>query len=147
MTFKSEYIPPLEQETSEFFKSAREVLRTGYSKYDKWTIDREREMVLLFVASGREPDSYNHDLWRFVDRKGYYSFSTDCLSRQETSLGVLSITYALGPFKCVGPFGEPDPATLRCIKDALREYKDGEVSSKYKTCELTLVDSRNGMEI
>lgn len=47
MAFKNEYVPPLEQETSEFLKKARETLRTGYSKYDTWTVDRERDMVLF----------------------------------------------------------------------------------------------------
>ena len=52
MAFKNEYVPPLEQETSEFLKKARETLRTGYSKYDAWTVDREKDMVLLFVGGG-----------------------------------------------------------------------------------------------
>jgi len=30
MAFKNEYVPPLEQETSEFLKRAREILRTGH---------------------------------------------------------------------------------------------------------------------
>ena len=52
MAFKNEYIPPLEQETSEFLKRARETLRTGYSKYDAWTVDREHDMVLQYVGGG-----------------------------------------------------------------------------------------------
>jgi hypothetical protein len=40
MAFKNEYVPPLEQESSGFLKKARETLRTGYSKYDAWTVDR-----------------------------------------------------------------------------------------------------------
>lgn len=47
MVFNNEYVLPPEQETSGFLKKAREILRTGYSKYDAWTVDREREMVLL----------------------------------------------------------------------------------------------------
>ena len=52
MAFKNEYVPPLEQETSEFLKKARETLRTGYSKYDAWTVDRERDMVLFRRGGG-----------------------------------------------------------------------------------------------
>ena len=59
MVFKNEYVPPLEQETSEFLKNAREMLRTGYSKYDAWTVDREKDMVLLYVGGGRDLESAN----------------------------------------------------------------------------------------
>lgn len=52
MTFKNEFVPPLEQETSEFLKKAREILRTGHTNYDQWTVDREREMVLFRRGGG-----------------------------------------------------------------------------------------------
>lgn len=52
MVFNNEYVLPPEQETSGFLKKAREILRTGYSKYDAWTVDREREMVLLHRGGG-----------------------------------------------------------------------------------------------
>ncbi len=36
MTFKNEYVLPLEQETSEFLKKALEALRMEFSKIGKW---------------------------------------------------------------------------------------------------------------
>ena len=147
MSFGSEYIPPIEQETSAFAKNARAVFRLGFSKYERWTIDREREMALVFVTSGREPESYNHDLWLFADRAGYYSFSTDCLSKHEVSTTELSITYMLGAFKRVGPYGDPSALTLLGIKEALSEYKDGRIPPKYASCRVRLIDSQDGREI
>lgn len=49
MAFKNEYVLPLDQEeASEFWNKARITLRKGYSKYDMWTVDRERDMVLVY---------------------------------------------------------------------------------------------------
>jgi hypothetical protein len=98
MTFKNEYVPPLEQETSEFFKTARQTLRTGYTNYDRWTVDREREMVLIHEGSGREIESANHDLWAYIDHKGHYVFSTERLSQARVSPEEVAITYRLNGF-------------------------------------------------
>ena len=51
MTFKNEYVPPLEQETSEFFSRAQKILSVMAEKRSKWTLDREREMVLVLKGS------------------------------------------------------------------------------------------------
>lgn len=85
MAFKNEYIPQLEQETSTFLKMAREILHTGYSTYDAWTVDRERDMVLQYVGGGRELESANLGMWKFIDSNGYYSFTTEQLERHELS--------------------------------------------------------------
>jgi hypothetical protein len=79
MTFKNEYIPPIEQETSEFFKIARKVLNTGHTTHDKWTADREREMVLFIRGGRKELEDANRDTWRFLDRSGEYWITTECL--------------------------------------------------------------------
>lgn len=77
MAFKNEYVPPLEQETSEFFRRAQKTLNVMAERRSKWTVDREREMALVHEGRGREIEDANHDLWGFIDRKGYYVFSTD----------------------------------------------------------------------
>ena len=49
MAFKNEYVPPLEQETSEFFRKAQRALDVMSERRSKWTVDREQEMVLCKV--------------------------------------------------------------------------------------------------
>lgn len=146
MTFKNEYVPPLEQETSEFFSRAQKILTVMAEKRSKWTVDREREMVLVLEGSGREIEDANHDLWGFIDRKGYYVFSTDRLSKTEVSLEEIAITYKIRGFWQGAQYSSPDTKTIACIKEALRERKDWGLLSDYKTCRLTLIDS-NGKEI
>lgn len=141
MAFKNEYVPPLEQETSEFLKKARETLRTGYSKYDAWTVDRERDMALVRQGGGHSLDSATEDYWGFIDRKGKHSFTTWLLSKSEISSEEIAITRQIGLES-----SEPDTGTIACIKEALRAYKDWGVSSNYKRARLTLLDS-NGKEI
>lgn len=145
MTFKNEYIPPLEQETSEFLKKAREILHTGYSKHDKWTVDREREMGLVRQGRGHSLDSANEDYWGFIDYKGSYSFTTWTLSQSEISSEEIAITRQIG-FKSREGLSKPDTETITCIKEALREHKDYGVVSDYQRCQLTLIDG-NGKEI
>lgn len=143
MAFKNEYIPPLEQETSEFLKKARETLRTGYSKYDAWTVDRERDMVLFRRGGGHDLDSANEDYWSFIDRKVSYSFTTWRLSESESSSEEMSITRQIG----LGS-SQPDTETIACIKEALREHSRSLLFNleHYKRVQLTLIDS-NGKEI
>jgi len=144
MAFKNEYVPPLEQETSEFLKKAREILRMGFSKYDAWTVDRERDMVLVHLGFSRDYDGREN--WSFLDRKGKYFLGTSLLAKSEISPEDIAITrtfhYVIG-----GGDIAPDAETIACIKEALREYKDWGVISDYKRCQLTLIDSRNGKEI
>ncbi|MFZ5557166.1 MAG: hypothetical protein ACOZDY_10675 [Pseudomonadota bacterium] len=147
MAFKNEYVPPLEQEASEFFRKARETLRTGHSKHDKWTVDRERDMVLFYKGGGREIEEANHSLWAFVDRKGYYVFGTNRLSQTEISPEEIAIAYEMRGFWKGDRYSSPDNATIANIKEALREYKDWGVVSDYKRCQLTLIDARTGKEI
>ncbi len=147
MAFKNEYVPPLDQETSEFFRKARETLRTGYSKHDRWTIDREREIALVHEGSGREVESANHDRWAYIDRKGYCVFSTERLLKAEVSSEEVAITHRLNGFWEGERFSVPDAGSLFCIKEALREFKDWGLLSDYRRCQLTLIDGRTGEEI
>ncbi len=147
MPFKNEYVPPPEQETSEFLRNARETLRTGYSKYDSWTVDREEGMVLFHEGSGHELEDANHDLWRFIDREGYYLFGTDKLSSSKNSPEEIVISYKLKYFRSGERYAQPNTETLLRIKDALHEYKDWGVISDYKRCQITLIDARTGKEV
>jgi hypothetical protein len=149
MAFKNEYVPPLEQETSEFFKKARETLRTGYTNYDRWTVDREREMVLIHEGSGREIESANHDLWAYVDHKGHYVFSTERLSQARVSPEEVAITYRLNGFWGGERYSTPDPASLAWIKEAMREYGRWHLfdPEAFKRSQLALIDGRTGKEI
>ncbi|MDO8892010.1 MAG: hypothetical protein Q7V00_09225 [Sulfurimicrobium sp.] len=47
MAFKNEYVLPLEQETSEFFRQTQKTLNAMAERRSKWTVDRERDMVLF----------------------------------------------------------------------------------------------------
>jgi len=76
MAFKNEYVPPLEQETSEFLKEARETLRTGYNKNDAWTVDRENNRVLDRTGCGHEIDNRDEEYWEYLDGDECYGFTT-----------------------------------------------------------------------
>jgi hypothetical protein len=146
MAFKNEYVPPLEQETSEFLKKAREILHTGYSKYDKWTVDRERDMVLLSRGGGHSIEDHNKEIWSFLDQKGKYFICTERLSQTEISPEEIAITRSFS-YMTGGDDIAPDAGTIACVKEALREYKDWGVVSDYQRCQLTLIDARTGREI
>lgn len=147
MAFKNEYVPSLDQETSEFFRRAQKTLNVMAERRNKWTVDREREMVLVHEGSGREIEDANHDLWGFIDRKGYYVFGTDRLSKTEISPEEIAITYKMRGFWQGERYSSPDAETIACIKEALCERKDWGVISDYKRCQLTLIDGTVGKEI
>lgn len=53
MAFKNEYVPPQEQETSEFLKQAQKTLKHASAELrSTWTVDRERDMVLFRRGGG-----------------------------------------------------------------------------------------------
>ncbi len=141
MAFTNEYVPPVEQESSEFFRQARKTLSVMAEMRSKWTVDREREMALVNEGSGRELESANHNLWSFLDRKGFYVFSTEQLSKIEVSPDEVAISRRLNGFWAGERYSQPDKDTLARIKEALREYNDWGVVSDYKRCQLTLIDS------
>ena len=146
MAFVNEYIPPIEQETSEFLKKARETLRTGASKFDRWTVDRDNDMVLFRSGGGHDIDSHNRDYWSFIDRKGNYYLITAKLSETEISPEEIAMTRSFS-YTCDVHDDIPDGESIARIKDALREYKDWGVISDYQHCQLTLIDARTGKEI
>jgi hypothetical protein len=147
MAFKNEYVLPLEQETSEFFKKAQKTLNVMAERRSKWAVDREREMALAHLGSGRELESADQDFWAFVDQRGVYEFDTRRLHKQEVSTEEIAITYELKRFWAGAGRSVPGATSLAFIKEALREYKDWGVISDYKRCQLILIDGRNGREI
>jgi hypothetical protein len=147
MAFKNEYIPPLEQETSEFFKKARETLRTGHSKYDQWTVDRERNMVLFRRGGGHSMESKDEDYWSFIvaDREHYVD--TEVLAKSEVTPEEIAITYSVSFRGDQSRY--PDAQTIACIEQALQERGRTHLFDldHHKRCHLTLIDATTGKEI
>lgn len=149
MTFKNEYILPIDQETSEFAKQARRTLNTGHSQFDAWTIDRERELILMFRGTGREVETANQESWVYLDATGKYSVYTDLLSKTEVSTHEIAITRSLRG--CVSSVGAlvTTSETIACIKEAIREYSRIFLFNleHFNKCQLILVDATSGKEI
>ena len=146
MAFKNEYVRPLEEETSQFLKQARVKLNTGFSKFDRWTVDRENDMVLFHDGSGHDMDSHNYDFWLFIDRRGRYRLITVLLSKTELSPDEIAITRKFHYTEGVND-DIPDRGSIARIKQAIREYKDWGIKSDYKSCQLTLIDAHTGKDI
>jgi hypothetical protein len=147
MAFKNEFVPLLQQEASEFFRRAQDPLDVMAERRSRWTVDRERRMALALLNTGGMPESAEHDLWAFIDRKGVYWFSTRRLRRAEVSPEEIAITYELQRFILGRGRSVPDSESLQSIKEALSEHKDWGMDSKYERCRLTLIDGRTGKEI
>lgn len=134
MAFKNEYVPPLEQETSEFFRRARETLRTGHKRDDDWTVDRENNRVLFRSGSGHEIDNYEEEYWRFLDGEDRYSFTTKTINRKVVDAGPprkIALTRDILLFLGHPPFkGLPDDLVIQEIKSAFREYGANCMASK-----------------
>ena len=147
MAFKNEYVPPLEQETSEFFKKARETLRTGHSKYDQWTVDREREMVLFRRGGGHSMESANEEYWSFVVADREHHVDTEVLAKSEVAPTEIAITYSVSFRGDPGLY--PDARTIACLKEALRERSRRHLFDleHYAHCHLKVTDATTGKEI
>ena len=143
MAFKNEYIPPLEQETSEFFRRAREILRTGHKKNDAWTVDRENNQVLFYSGCGHEIDDHDEEYWRYLDDNDRYSFSTKKIDRKVLAAGppkkiamTRDILYFMGGdlYK-----GIPDALVIQRIKEAFQMYGAYCMASSEDECQHTLL--------
>jgi hypothetical protein len=140
MAFKNEYIPPIEQETSEFLKQARQTLKTGYSKFDNWTVDRQNNRVLNWSHSGRDFESRNDEGWDYIDSTGRYSFGTRLDSKEVLSPQEIAMTRTIYiVWQGSHTAGMPSKETWSHIKQALETTKDSGVRSNYSTCKLTLI--------
>jgi hypothetical protein len=145
MTFKNEYVPPLDQETSEFFRNARETLRTGFSKFDKWTVDRGRDMV-LYRRAGGGPEHPKADYWSFINAEGEHQFQTDQLEKSSVSPDEIAITLSLARHGDGARFTDE---LLFSIKEALSENKRWHLfdPEAFKQCRLKLILRSTGQEI
>ena len=141
MAFRSEYVPSFDEESSDFFRNARKVLRTGASNLDIWTVDRSREMALCWMGSGRE-EGQGKVYWGFLDASGYYRFDTKVLDRVETSpttvAVVISYSYRIGK-----NIGRPNRQTIQNLKEALAEHCRWSPfkSEGFERAELKLLDA------
>lgn len=137
MSFKNEYVPPLEQETSEFFRKARETLRTGQCKSDAWTVARENNRGLFRSGCGHEIDDYDEEYWDFLDGDDRYSFTTKEISRKVVEAGPpkrIALTRDILYFWGHAPYkGLPDTLLIQEIKEAFRAY-GGFSATSPRTC-------------
>lgn len=149
MTFKNEFVPPLEQETSEFFKKAREILHVGHTNYDRWTVDRESEIAFKHERSGREVETADHGIWSYINKNGRCVFSTERISKTEVTPGEVMIKYRLNEFWAGQDYATPDGTTLIGIKEALREYGKWHLFNPeaFKLIHIILIDGRTGAEV
>lgn len=147
MAFENEYVLASETEQSDFFKKARVILQTGHSKFDFWTVDRQREMALVNKGSGHEVESANSTVWGFLDQRGKYFFSTEKLDCNSSS-DEINATFKLLGFWKGDDYLQPSPDVIVCIKDALTEYQKIRLFdlNHYKSSRLTLISESAGGE-
>jgi len=143
MAFKNEYVPPLEQETSEFLRKARETLRTGHNKNDAWTVDRENNRVLTCTGRGHEIDDHGEEYWDFLDGNDRYSFTTKKLNRKVIAadpVKKIALTRDILHFWSGELYsGLPDEQALQYIKEAFQVYGAYCMASKNEECQHTLL--------
>ncbi len=143
MAFKNEYVPPLEQETSEFLKKARETLRTGHYKTDDWTVDRENNRVLFYSGCGHEIDDHDEEYWNYLDGDDRYAFTTKKLNYSLISEGPprkFAVIRDILHFRGGNPYkGVPTDLVIQRIKEAFRVCGGGCMASKHYIYEHTLL--------
>jgi hypothetical protein len=143
MAFKNEYVPPLEQETSEFFKRARETLHIGYNKNDAWTVDRESKRVLSRTGCGHEIDDRDEEYWEYLDGDDCYGFTTKELNYSLIEEGPpkkIAITRDILYFKGGAAYkGIPEAKIIQRIKDAFQVHGGACMASQNKVFEHTLL--------
>lgn len=146
MTFANEFILPEEQETSSFAINAAKQLNLLANGYNKWTIDRSRKLVLHRArAGGNDPESFNHDQWDWISESGRSWFTTIIIHQEEISSDQIKITRAIS-FPSTHLYSKPDESAILRIKEALAEYKDSGLNSKFKECIFTLIEQASGKE-
>lgn len=141
MTFKSEYVPKLEDEKSELLLHARSKLRLGHLSTDQWTVDRENDMALVRTGRGHEIDDHDEEYWTFLHGDDTYHFDTSLLNSQELSGKRIHLERTIS-FRATVGSSQPNDRVLQYIKSALRAYKDYGVISDYESCELVLINHR-----
>ena len=131
-----------------FVKSARDMLRKGYGVWDKWTIDHEREAVLVYSHGGSQ-DAPNDCGWGFIDTRGHYEISTTELSRVELSPQELAVTFQIKYY--MGGHGRSVPGreSLVLFKEALNEYHRYYLFNfdRYPRRQIKLFEPKAGAEV
>lgn len=143
MAFKNEYVPTLEQETSEFLKKARETLRTGYNKNDAWTVDRENNRVLCCIGRGHEVNDRDEEYWEYLDGNDRYRFTSKKFNRKVLVVGPpkrITLTRNIVHFWSSHLYsGLPDEQALQYIKEAFQEYAAYCMASEDDECLHTML--------
>ena len=139
---------------TEFVIDAREKFHVGFSVWDMWTIDHEREMVLVHRGWSRREaaDEPENCIWEFVDSKGLYGLSTTSLLNKEISPGELAATYLINYFLSSSHgrgHSTPDNVSLGHIKEAMDEsHRYGLFNfNAYPKRHITLIDGRDDTKI
>ncbi len=145
MTFKNEYVPSVEQETSEFFRNARDILRISSSQFNRWTIDREREIILYRRGGGGHEDPTT-DYWSFLNADGEHQIVTEELERSPVSPDEIAVTLSLG---LRGDLDRYTNEVLICIKEAFSEYTRWHLFNPeaFKHCQLKLILRSTSQEL
>lgn len=143
MSFKNEYVPPLEQETSEFFRKARELLRTGHYKNDAWTVDRANNRVLKRTGRGHEIDDRDQEYWEYLEGDSRYAFTTKEVVYRLVSDGppkkiavTRDILYFMGGKLSEGT---PDQQVIKRIEEAFQVHGGHCMASQEEECQHTLL--------
>ena len=137
MAFQNEYVPKLEAQTSEFLRTARTELRLGFVASDKWTVDRDRELVLVRTGRGSDIDSQNEEYFTFLWGRRKYRFHTTVLETRPLTPQHLHIARSIR-FVVSPDLAGPTPEVIDLVKEALTVYKDFGVISQYQSCDLVL---------
>jgi hypothetical protein len=131
-----------------FVKTARDILRKGYSVWDLWTIDHEREAVLVYSHGGSQ-EAPNDCGWEFIDTRGHYQVSTTQLSRVELSPQELAATFQIKYYWGGHGRSVPGKESLVLFKEALDEYHRYSLFNfdAYPRRQIKLLEPQTGAEV
>jgi len=141
MAFQNEYVPQPEAEASEFFRAARGKLRLGFSPHDKWTVDRDRDLVLVRTGRGSDIESQNDEYFTFLRQDRTYRVHTTVLESRELDPQRLRIVRKIR-FVIAPDLAPPTPEAIELVKEALTAYKDYGVISQHASCVLILKNEK-----
>jgi hypothetical protein len=138
MTFSNERSPNIASETSAEFKAVRENLGRYVIDGTDWTVDRERNMILLRRSRGHEEETINDEYWVFADQRTRYFFETTTTVRKPISPETIFMERVMKIWTDEVNKSIPDREALQEIKAALAEWKDVATHSRFKHCDLVL---------
>jgi len=147
MAFKNEYVPTIDQELSGFRDKARKTFKIGCGKYDRWTIDDEREMVLVSVGIRRDVDTENCYVWDFMWQSNICRIETERRLFSEPAKDEYLVVYEITDCRAASGCLPPDLEMLKLFKEALIERSRWGVfePNYYTRVQLTLL--KEGEEV